>query len=72
MAKAINYLEKHLSIIVMCVSIFSMMVGFYTSAQAQNNMQTNKELGLESRLTAIETQLKLIMTHFNIEDKTNK
>jgi len=68
MAKAINYLEKHLSIIVMCVSIFSMMVGFYTSAQAQNNMRTNKEMGIEQRLTAIETELRLITKHFKIVD----
>jgi hypothetical protein len=68
MAKAVNFLEKHLQIVVMCVSVFSMMVGFYTSIQAQQNLKTNEKIGLEARLTAIETELKLITTHFKIVD----
>jgi len=69
MAKAINYLEKYFSIVVMILSMCSMVVGFYTSAQAQNNLKTNEKIGLEHRLAILETQMGLLLKHFNIEDK---
>lgn len=72
MAKAVSYIEKHLNIIVMCASIFSMMVGFYTSAQAQQNMKTNEKIGLEHRLTELEIKMRLLLKHFNIEDTSRK
>ncbi len=68
MAKAVGFIEKHIQIIVMILSICSMVVGFYTSVQAQQNLKTNEKIGLEQRLTAIETQLKLITSHFKIVD----
>ena len=69
MAKAINYLEKYFSIVVMILSMCSMVVGFYTSAQAQQNMKTNEKIGLEHRLTELEIQMGLLLNHFNIEYK---
>jgi hypothetical protein len=69
MAKAVNYIERHLSMVVMCVSILSMLVGFYTSVQAKNNMRTNETIGLEHRLATLEAQMSLLIKHFNIESK---
>jgi len=71
MAKAVNFLEKHLQIIVMCISILGGIAGMYSSVCAQNEIDTNDKIGLERRLSNLETKMDLILNHFKLEDKSN-
>jgi hypothetical protein len=69
MAKAVNFLTKYLSIILMCVSVLGGIAGMWTSVQAANKSDTNEKVLIESRLSRLETKMDLILTHFKIESK---
>jgi len=67
MAKAVNFLERHLQIVVMCVSVLGGIAGMWTSVQAANKSDANEKVLIESRLSRLETKMDLILNHFKIE-----
>ena len=51
----------------MCVSVLGGIAGMWTSVQAANKSDANEKVGLEHRLTNLESKMDLILNHFKIE-----
>lgn len=62
MAKqAINFFQKHLSLLACIVGIIGGIAGMWTAVSANTEHQSDDRVGLETRLVRVETKVDMII-----------